>query len=119
MFELGGLSSLRGFSFKEFVGDRLILANIEYNFSPAAFKRDILFLDDFRLILFSDIGKAWFAKDNSNFTNGFEQLTWHSLKSNLGFALTDWQGRIRLNIAKRTDTNRDPWEITFRIAKPF
>ena len=40
LFELGGISTLRGFEYKEFVGDRLLLANIEYNLSPSIFSHD-------------------------------------------------------------------------------
>lgn len=118
-FQIGGISTLRGFSYKEFVGDRLILANIEYHLSPSVFHRDILFFDDLRLIVFSDIGNAWFSEDNSKWTKGFSHLKFDDLKSNLGFAIADWKGHYRLNFAKRTDTSHKPFEISFRISKPF
>jgi len=119
LFELGGISSLRGFQFKEFTGDRLILANFEYVLSPSVFDRDFLFFDDVRLILFSDIGNSWFAENDLKWLNGFEHLKFTDMKSDIGIALSSWDGTIRLNIAKRTDTNHDPMVLTFRIAKPF
>ena len=118
-FELGGISTLRGFDYKEFAGDRLLLANVEYNLSPSIFSRDFLFFDDIRLIFFGDVGSAWYAKEDSKYTEGFDKLQFTSLKSDLGFALSNWDGTVRLNIAKRTDTNKDPMVLTFRIAKPF
>ncbi len=118
-YELGGLSTLRGFRYKEFAGDRMLLGNFEYNISPSTFSRDLLFFDDVRLILFYDIGLAWRSGDNSKWSKGFEFLKFNSLKSDIGIALSDWQGQIRLNIAKRTDTNSRPLEVTFRISKPF
>ncbi|MFC2088883.1 BamA/TamA family outer membrane protein, partial [Calditrichota bacterium] len=119
MYELGGISSLRGFQFKEFAGDRLILANFEYVLSPSVFSRDLFFFDDVRLILFSDVGSTWFSSDNSKWNKGFDHLKFNDLKSDLGIALSSWDGTVRLNIAKRTDTNKNPMMITFRIAKPF
>jgi hypothetical protein len=119
VFQIGGFSTLRGFDYKEFVGDRLLLANIEYTVSPANFSRDILFFDDLRLIFYSDIGAAWFSTDDSNFTKGFEYLTWNSLKSNIGIAFSDWKGHFRIDLAKRTDTNRKPLVFSVRLAKPF
>jgi len=119
LFELGGISTLRGFEYKEFAGDRLLLANIEYNLSPSIFNRDFLFFDDIRLIFFSDIGTAWYANKDSKFTEGFDNLQFNSLKSDIGVALSNWDGTVRFNIAKRTDTNKDPMVLTFRIAKPF
>jgi len=119
LFELGGLSSLRGFEYKEFTGDRLILTNIEYHLSPSKFSRNIFFFDDLRLVLFTDIGTAWFSDDNSKWYKGFDHLKWNNLKNDIGFAITDWKGHFRINFAKRTDTGKDPLVITFRIAKPF
>jgi cytoskeletal protein CcmA (bactofilin family) len=119
LYELGGISTLRGFEYKEFAGNRLLLTNIEYNLSPSIFSRDFFLFDDIRLIFFSDIGTAWFSNDNSNFTKGFDTLKFNSLKSDIGVAFSNWDGTVRLNIAKRTDTNKDPMVLTFRIAKPF
>ena len=118
-FELGGLSTLRGFRFKEFAGDRLLLSNIEYNISPSIFSRHFMFFDDIRLIFFGDIGAAWYAEEDSKYSQGFNTLQFSSLKSNLGIAFSNWDGTVRLNIAKRTDTNKDPMVLSFRIAKTF
>lgn len=119
LFQLGGISTLRGFKYKEFEGDRMLLTNIEYNISPSIFSRDFLFFDDVRLIFFGDIGSAWYADKDSKYSEGFNKLKFNSLKSNIGVALSNWDGTVRLNIAKRTDTNKDPMVLTFRIAKPF
>lgn len=119
LFELGGISSLRAHRYKEFQGNRMILANFEYNISPRTIAHDILFLSDLRLILFSDIGCAWNDKTNNNLLDGFSLLAWEHFKSDIGIAITDYKGQYRLNIAKKTDTSFNPITITFRIAKPF
>ncbi len=119
LFELGGISTLRGFQFKEFAGDRMIMANVEYVLSPSVFNRDFLFFDDIRMIFFGDIGSTWFSPENSKWTDGFNHLKFNDMKSDIGIALSSWDGTIRLNLAKRTDTNVDPMVLTFRIAKPF
>jgi hypothetical protein len=119
LFQLGGLSTLRGFKYKEFTGDRMLLGNVEYIVSPSHFSRDILFFDDIRLILFADVGNAWFTRDDSDFTAGFEHLKWNDLKTDIGIGLSDWKGHFRVNLAKRTDTNRKPIVFSIRIAKAF
>lgn len=121
-FEIGGFSTLRGYDFKEFYGDRLILGNVEYNISPRTFSSNFLFLDELNYILFFDFGKAWFAADvtdNDNWYKGFSHLRMRDIESDLGIALALDEGKVRFNFAKRLDTNKKPLVATFRIVKPF
>ncbi|MBN2357690.1 BamA/TamA family outer membrane protein, partial [candidate division KSB1 bacterium] len=53
-FDLGGISTLRGYRFKAFTGDRMVLANVEYHLNPAP--GDFFIFDDLDLILFVDSG---------------------------------------------------------------
>jgi cytoskeletal protein CcmA (bactofilin family) len=133
-YELGGLSTLRGFEFKQFRApvttegpvaqgfDRMLLGNVEYNISPRLFNTGFLFFDDIRYIVFFDFGNAWYNSDVSNQNNwsdGFSHLRWNDMNSDFGIALTSWDGKARLSIAKRLDTGFDPIVVTYRISKPF
>ncbi len=129
LYQLGGVGTLRGFSYKSlhggsnaFGGDRMLLANIEYNLSPKTFGFDFLFFDDLRYILFADAGNVWNRTEvssNNNWTAGFSQLKLTDIKSDIGLAISSRSGNTRLSIAKRTDTNINPIVVTFRLSKPF
>jgi hypothetical protein len=80
---------------------------------------DIPIIEEFNLILFADAGLAWFAKDNSALEKSFDALTWSSLKTDVGLALTDRDGKVRLNFAKRTDTGDKDIVVTFRLNRDF
>lgn len=114
-FEMGGIGSMRGFGFKEFIGDRLLLGNLEYKVSLPGWQP----MSDLRFIVFADAGDAWFVEDNSDFRNGFRELNVLKLKSDIGIAIADWKEHIRLNLAKRTDTGNDALVFTLRIAREF
>ena len=129
LYQLGGVGSLRGFSYKSvhggsgaFGGDRMLLANMEYNLSPKTFGFDFLFFDDLRYILFADAGNVWNRSEVSaenNWAAGFSQLKLNDIKSDIGLAISSASGDARLSIAKRTDTNINPIVVTFRLSKPF
>jgi len=116
LFDLGGISTLRGFEFKEFTGDRMLLGNLEYrvDWSEAAWKSDLFILDEVTLIFFIDSGLAW----NKN-TKDFQNLSWKDFHTDVGIAISNWDGSTRLNIAKPTNQNSNEVKITFRISRPF
>ena len=120
-YQIGGLSTLRGYHYKAFQGDRLFLANFEYNMNPKVFSTDLLFLDELNYVIFYDIGDAWEsdpAKDDQWY-EGFDKLRLTELKSDLGLALTFNDGRYRVSMAKRLDTGKRSLNFIFRIIKPF
>ncbi len=120
LFDLGGISTLRGYGFKEFTGDRLVLANAEYRLNSGVSRlRHIPVIGEFNLILFADTGLAWFADDNTAPENSFDSLTWSKLKTDVGLALTDRDGQVRLNLAKRTDAGGKDVVVTFRLNRDF
>ncbi len=120
LFDLGGISTLRAFDFKSFTGDRMVLGNLEYRLSAKHGRRhDVWFLEPFNLIFFIDSGLAWFANDASKAGKSFDYLTWRRLKTNIGFAITDEDGRVRLNFAKRTDVGGEGLVVTFRLNRDF
>ncbi|MBL7074588.1 BamA/TamA family outer membrane protein [candidate division KSB1 bacterium] len=114
-FYLGYIGSLRGYEYKEFWGDRMVLGNLEYrigmDFTPG----------DINLILFGDSGLAWNAgpDERNDWTKSFDRLKWNRLKSDLGIAVCDEDDEHRLNIAKRLDRGEDAWVISFRINRMF
>jgi len=121
-YEIGGVSTLRGFGFKEFFGDRMLLGNIEYNISPRTFSSTFLFLDELNYVIFYDFGTAWFADQvtaEDKWYEGFSHLALNDISSDLGIALTFNDGKYRINFAKRLDTNKKPLVVSFRIVKPF
>jgi hypothetical protein len=108
-FDLGGISTLRGFRFKEFTGDRMVLGNVEYRMNTSEFNGLGLDVD---LILFVDSGAAWFADADTPYMletwpidgefqkaaeekqpkETFESLTWGSLKTNVGIGVAFGDG---------------------------
>lgn len=64
VFFFGGLDDMRGFNFREFVGDRAFYSNIELRFPLVeALVLPILTLQGIRGRLFLDVGGAWFSYD--------------------------------------------------------
>ena len=132
-FEIGGISTLRGFGFKQFQADtsqanfltgynRMLLGNIEYNIDPKIFSTGIPLFDEIQYIFFFDFGSAWNSYDVTNkdeIYDGFSHLKWNDIKSDFGIAFSSRDGNTRINIAKRLDTAKKPFTITYRISKPF
>ncbi len=81
---LGGVGSLRGYDYKEFSGNRYILANLDYYFD---------FSDDFALAVFADAGKT-----------GFDEQEFNDMKfkSDLGAGIV-FDENLRIDIAQRLD----------------
>ncbi|MDZ7374391.1 MAG: BamA/TamA family outer membrane protein [candidate division KSB1 bacterium] len=118
LFDLGGIGSLRGYRFKELTGDRFFLANAEYRLRPGERDFPSLF-DGVNLILFFDAGAAWFARNPSRPEKGWKELTVSRLRSDVGIALSDRRGRVRVSFAKRTDSRAAPVVVTFRLNREF
>jgi len=121
LFDMGGFSSLRGYDYKYFQnGDRLLLANLEYRIHGRRTSfHDIWLFEHFNIILFADAGLLWNSEQNQSYQEGFDHLTLGDLKTDLGIALTNHDGDIRLNFAKRTDIGNQPVVVTFRINRAF
>ncbi len=120
VFDLGGLSTLRGYRFKAFSGDRMFLVNLEYRlYGGKTPLPEIFCLRHLSFILFVDSGIAWHARDNSHLMREFDDFTWSDLKTNVGIAISDRYGRVRLNFAKRTDISTKPMVITLRLNRAF
>ncbi|MDZ7260539.1 MAG: DUF5686 family protein [candidate division KSB1 bacterium] len=120
-FDLGGLSTLRGYDFKEFEnGDRMVLGNVEYRIHGRRSRfHDVWWLENLNLILFADTGWLWNSEDKSSYKLGFKHLTWSDLKTDIGIALSDEDGNVRFNVAKRVDVSGKPVVVTFRLNRTF
>jgi outer membrane protein assembly factor BamA len=136
-FDLGGLSTLRGYRFKSMTGDRMVLANLEYRVNT--FGSDWFLLDDFDLVLFMDSGTAWFNQENArsvyehwpvaenaqqplqdqSLEDGFDSLRWKKLKTNIGLGLASRDGDFRIDFAKPTSHNGKDIVVTFRLQRSF
>ena len=71
-FLIGGAGTLRGYDLYEFVGDQMVLLNLEYY-------HKIGFGNTMFLLTFADVGHAW---------NNFEDFDSKDMKGNLGIGLT-------------------------------
>ena len=110
-FDLGGIESLRGYRFKEFTGDRMILGNVYYLFGGDLLGRtDIPVVRTLQLILFTDSGVTF---------NRFKDLQLRDLKTDVGFAIADVDNNFRVNFAKRLDRGDDSIKITVRLVRKF
>ncbi|MBN1542880.1 BamA/TamA family outer membrane protein [candidate division KSB1 bacterium] len=132
-FDLGGLSTMRGYRFKEFSGNRMVLGNLEYWFNTA--DQNEGFWGQWVYIVFVDAGAAWFTDDDPStikwpiaeqecnrstsrkLTEGFGSLSWSALKTDVGIALAGRDDHWRINFAKRTDRGGNDFCITFRIQR--
>lgn len=135
IMDIGGIGSLRGFANNEFGGNRMFMLNFDYLFDGDIFGRIPfakipyagLLLQHWTLGLFVDTGWAWVTNPGDGVLDGFGQLTFDNLKTDIGISFslnfvdfTDFsKGIIRLDIAKRTDRSHDDFLLTVRIEDEF
>lgn len=101
LFFLGGIGTLRGYRFKEFYGNKMFLANVEY---VADFHRS-----GFQGVVFVDVGKTQLSKDIFDSS---------PFKTGVGIGIKTGH-EFRLDIAKRLDDFEAPLQVTFRVSKMF
>ena len=104
LFDLGGFSTLRGYGFKEFSGDRMVLLNAEYWMDSGA--RWLGQRRGFHVGVFADAGVAWMA-------DGGEM----DLQRSVGLA-ADIED-VRVYFARPLDGNEDGWEVSARLSRTF
>lgn len=110
-FDLGGIESLRGYDYKEFTGDRMLLANGYYLFGGDLLSQTkIPMVQSQQLILFADSGTAF---------NRFKGLQLRDFEADIGIAIADRENTFRVNVAKRLDRGSDSIKITVRLLRKF
>jgi hemolysin activation/secretion protein len=109
VFTLGGISTLRGYKFKEFYGDQMALLNMEYWISGDRHSHLFWPLKFMQFGLFADFGST----HNLIFSDFDPQY----YKMDVGFSFMDKDEDLRLDLARRTDSGDKPWVVTFRIAQ--
>lgn len=121
-FDLGGISTMPAFSYKEFSGNRLLLANAEYLLNGKLFDDVENFpswlLRNTNFILFYDAGYVATAPTNASALEGFEHLTIDKIKSDWGFGIGTRDATMRLAFAWRTDV-AEPVHVFLRLSRPF
>lgn len=122
LYQIGGISTLPAYSYKQFVGNRLLLTNIEYIINGSVVSEATSFpfslINKFDLILFYDIAYMNRVTENESFSKGFQSLKLNSMISDWGFGIGTRDGKIRLAFAWETD-RKAPANVFIRISRPF
>ncbi len=115
-FFLGGFSTLRGYRFNAFQGNRYLLANVEYQIS-SAFIEDFIFGLDTDFVIFYDAGSAWWVDEQ---TPVWELLPGEAtMYQDVGIGIGSVTDGIRVNIARPLGSSAGPVRINVRIQKAF
>jgi hypothetical protein len=116
-FEIGGANTLPAYGFKEFAGNRMVLANVEYVLDGHMFSGIFFWPSSFNMIVFFDAGATDTVAAAKGLVEGFNNIGSSQLKSDVGFAL-GWAENARLGFAWRTDAARAV-SVFLRFSKPF
>ena len=124
LYDIGGFGSLRGYGFKEFTGDRMVLFNAEYWIDGDKHWGQYWPGDEFDVGAFFDAGSAWFARDRSAPFDGLNSLVGaedssgeRDIKTSMGFAIG--LDDLRLDMARPLDGREDDWTFSLRFSRTF
>ncbi len=118
-FEIGGISTLPAYDYKQFVGNRMMLVNAEWSITGRALDEMFFFpFDDLTVMLVADAGLAYFVDDTVGVTSGWSQLSMRNLKSDVGFAVGSANGQFRVGWVWRTDQS-EGGKFFIRLSRPF
>jgi hypothetical protein len=117
-FQLGGANTLPAYGFKEFSGNRMVLANMEYRLSGDVIDEIFFFPNSMSLIAFGDAGAVTTVNTKWAVYEGFTALKSSQVRSDYGFAIAWHDGDARLGFAWRTD-KQAPVSIFFRLNRAF
>jgi hypothetical protein len=113
-FFLGGMGSLRGFSYKSFSGNRMILGTQEFALHLGNGR--------FWLVPFLDAGYTWNADSPPALDSDFSSLTWSDLHINIGIGIESRKSSkngFRLDFARSVESRNTPWIATLHWKKSF
>jgi hypothetical protein len=121
-YELGGLGTMNAFPFKSYIGNRMMLVNMEFilngsvmddlNFWPTWIFQHV------NIILTSDAGFTRSVLPGVAATEGFDGLSLNEFHHNFGVALGNQTGTCRIGLAWRTDRPA-PVQFLLRFNRPF
>lgn len=117
-FQLGGANTLPAYGFKEFSGNRMLLANLEYRLSGDIIDEIFFFPNSLSLIAFGDAGAVTTVNTTWAVYEGFSSVKFSDVRSDYGVAISWHDGDARLGFAWRTD-KQAPASIFFRLNKAF
>lgn len=117
-FQLGGANTLPAYGFKEFSGNRMLLANLEYRLSGEVIDEIFFFPNSMSLIAFGDAGAVTTVNTKWAVYEGFDAVKSSNVRSDYGVALAWHDGDARLGFAWRTD-KQAPVSIFFRLNRAF
>jgi len=98
---LGGISTLRGHNYKEFVGDQALLANLEYRFDISR---------DFNLLTFVDVGAT---------ARGERRIDDQRFALDGGFGAGTRNERAVVTVARDLHRTDAPFKLSFRLGSAF
>jgi hypothetical protein len=107
-YSFGGYSSLRGYGFKEFVGDRMALGNAEFWIDLGKYWDDLPLPDRVTGGAFLDAGAAWNKGDPADGPD---------LKASHGWAVNS--DDIRIYFARPLQVKDARWDVSFRVSRSF
>ncbi|MFQ5708387.1 MAG: hypothetical protein ACE5HO_13100, partial [bacterium] len=126
---IGGIGGLRGFDDKELslAGNRVFMFNANYLFGGDVLQRIPLtgipyfggFWSVLSLGIFVDTGWADVTDPGDGLFDGFGDLTFDNLKTDVGLSIMVLEGIFRMDVAKRTDRSNDDFRFTFRLLEKF
>lgn len=120
LFDLGGVSTLRGYDIKEFTGNRMVMVNFDYLFGGDLLGRmPIRGLHLLNLILFFDAGWTHAVPKSETLLSGFGDLSLKDFKPNVGVGVGALRQFLRFNLALRLDRRNDPWVVSLRVKRKF
>ncbi len=125
LLTVGGIGTMRGYGFKEFVGNRMLFGTVQYQFGGDVLQRlplgFIPFWDTLTLGAFVDFGYAWMAQGSgeAGLLRFGDNFSITDLRSNFGFSLNIAEGLLSLETARRTDVSGADWNVFFRVLGKF
>ena len=120
LYDLGGISTIRGYDYKVFTGDRTMWFNAEYWFDNDLWHNQWP-MEMFSIGAFSDAGSAWFSQAPATLIAGQAGSggiqTKLDIRPNAGLGVKI--AGLRACFATQLDSPNKDWQVSFRINRTF
>lgn len=118
LFDMGGVSTLRGYRIKEFTGNRIVQVNIDYLFGGDIFGRlPIKGAHHIKFVLFGDAGWTALAPRGDHLFQGWGDFRFGDIMTNLGAGVAAYHHLVRINVARRFDSAFEDWTFSVRFKR--